>query len=94
MRQREGRKEKIMSKTYTITVHTIAEDGLPPQDIVQAGLTGRIAFIFDGAIYSGWPLNAATEKDVHAVLWEDAETGKQYVGVKKWIELPIAGWEL
>lgn len=82
-----------MSKQYTITVHTIAEDGLPPKDFDEAGLVGRVAFVFDGAIYSGWPTNPG-EEDPNDVVWEDSETGHTFTGVKKWIELPVPGWEL
>jgi hypothetical protein len=89
---------------YTIIVHTIAEDGLPPKDFEKAGLVGRVAFIFDGNIYSGWPLQEERDgmydedgdypADPNEVIWEDSETAREYSGVKKWIELPIAGWEL
>jgi hypothetical protein len=75
-----------VSKHYTIIVHTIEEDGLPPEDFEKAGLIGRVAFIFDGNIYSGWPINPN--------IWEDSETAKRFTGIKKWVELPVAGWEL
>ncbi len=93
-----------MSKQYTITVHTIAEDGLPPKDFEQAGLTGRVVFIFDGCLYSGWPLTdegpdgydeqADDPEDPEEVEWEDSETAQKFGGVKKWVELPVAGWDL
>lgn len=83
-----------MSKQYTITVHTIAEDGLPPSDFEKAGLIGRVAFIFDGNIYCGWPLSGNYADDPADVVWEDSETAHKFSGVKKWIELPVAGWEL
>lgn len=41
-----------MSTPATITIHEIATDGLPNMD----ALVGRVAFIFDGNIVSGWPL--------------------------------------
>lgn len=82
-----------MSKTYSIIVHTIVEDGLPPEDFAQANLTGRVVFIFDGCLYSGWPLRPAAS-DYDAVVWEESETGTRFSGVKKWIELPVTGWEL
>jgi hypothetical protein len=85
--------EGTMSKQYTIIVHTIAEDGLPPKDFEQAGLTGRVAFIFDGSIYRGWPINP-DEDNPDKVVWEDSETAAKFTGVKKWIELPVAGWDL
>lgn len=94
-----------MSKQYTITVHTIAEDGLPPKDFYKAGLVGRVAFIFDGNIYCGWPLkkdgsnggydeNADYPDDPEEIVWEDSETAHHFSGIKKWIELPVPGWEL
>jgi len=81
-----------MSKQYTITVHTIAEDGLPPDDLDKAGLVGRVAFIFDGCVYSGWPLRES--EDLDELEWEDGETATKFSGVKKWIELPVPGWDL
>ena len=82
----------MMSKQYTIIVHTIAEDGLPPKDLDKAELVGRVAFIFDGNIYCGWPANH--EEDPEEIVWEDSETAHTFTGVKKWIELPVPGWEL
>jgi hypothetical protein len=81
-----------MSKQHTITVHTILEDGLPPYDLEKAGLVGRVAFIFDGNIYCGWPVNR--EEDPEEVVWEDSEIAHTFTGVKKWVELPVAGWDL
>jgi hypothetical protein len=81
-----------MSKEYTITVHTIAEDGLPPSDYEAADLIGRVAFLFDGNLYCGWPLNR--DDDPEEIVWQDSETAHQFAGVKKWIELPVAGWKL
>lgn len=93
-----------MSKEYTISVHTIAEDGLPPKDYDKAGLVGRVAFIFDGNLYSGWPLkkegpdgydvNGDYPSDPEEVKWEDAHTDITFSGVKKWVELPVPAWEL
>lgn len=41
-----------MAEQLTVTVHEIATDGLPDMN----ALVGRVAFIFDGNIVSGWPL--------------------------------------
>lgn len=78
-----------MSKEYTIKVHVIQEDGLPPDDLEAVGLTGRVVFIFDGCLYSGWPIRKDGE-----ILWEDSETAQSFSGVEKWIELPVPGWSL
>ncbi len=94
-----------MSKEYTIIVHSIEEDGLPPKDYEKADLIGRVAFIFDGNIYCGWPLkelgkdgvydeNADRPSNPEDVVWEDSETAHHFSGVKKWIELPVPGWKL
>lgn len=93
-----------MSKEYTVIVHTIAEDGLPPRDYEKAGLIGRVAFIFDGSIYCGWPLRKDDEDsnesgreegdDLDELEWSDSETAHRFSGVKKWIELPVPGWDL
>jgi len=82
-----------MSKQYTIIVHTIKEDGLPPKDFAKAGLVGRVAFIFDGCLYSGWPINP-DESDPEEVVWEDSETAQRFSGVEKWIELPVSASDL
>lgn len=86
-----------MSTQHTITVHTIAEDGFPPQDLAQAGLTGRVAFLFDGHIYAGWPVYREEEKqptDRRKAIWEESETGQQMRGIEKWIEFPVPFWDL
>ncbi len=40
-----------MSKEIVVKVHEITVDGLPTND-----MNGRVAFIFDGCIVTGWPL--------------------------------------
>ncbi len=69
----------------TIKVHEIATDGLPDME----ALAGRVAFIFDGCIVSGWPLDGAGP----AVLWEansDVGSTRPFAGVTHWVEFP---WE-
>jgi hypothetical protein len=39
-------------KHLTIRIHAIAVDGLPDADMEP----GRVAFIYDGCILTGWPL--------------------------------------
>lgn len=82
-----------MSKDIIAIVHNIKEDGLPPKD----GLTGRIAFIWDGAIFSGWPTSLDDPSDPDSMKWESSDSSivmRQVVGVTHWIELPVPAWEL
>lgn len=77
-----------MGREVTVTVHTIVEDGLP--DRHDPALTGRVAFIFDGCIVSGWPVSA---QDV----WEaDTDVGhnQPMSGVTHWVEFPVPVWDL
>ena len=69
-----------------IIVHEIAKDGLPDMD----NLTGRVAFIFDGCIVSGWPLDDGES-------WEaNSDVGRHgtFTGVTHWVEFPAPVWEL
>jgi hypothetical protein len=49
-------------KELTIKVHEIAVDGLPPND---DALIGRLAFLFDGCIVSGWPLRREENPELY-----------------------------
>jgi hypothetical protein len=72
--------------TAHITVHEVAVDGLP--DMNDDTMTGRIAFIFDGCIVSGWPLSDG--------LWEansDVGNGRPFGGVTHWVEFDRPIWE-
>lgn len=84
-------------REYTIKVHEIAVDGLPPRDddndsSLADDLIGRVAFIWDGAIVSGWPAGVHDGEPT----WEasDDRLGRGYAGVTHWIELPVAAWNL
>lgn len=72
-------------------VYTIKEHGLPDID----NLTGRVAFIFDGSIVSGWPLKGidnCSEND-----WEaDSDVGRHgvFTGVEKYVVFDKPVWEL
>jgi hypothetical protein len=90
-----------MSEQMTVTVHAIAEDGLPDMD----SLVGRVAFIWDGAVISGWPITPGGDDDYgnhgwdassDGVLWEGSEDrcGGPFGGVTHWIELPVPAWLL
>lgn len=80
-----------------VEVHDIATDGLPDME----ALVGRVAFVFDGCIVSGWPLDpvecagiyAAFGWDVQAkgILWEansDVGNGRPFGSVTQWVEFP------
>lgn len=72
-----------------IVVHSIAEDGLPNMD--DDSMTGRVAFIFDGCIVSGWPLDIRDGEQ----LWEaDSDVGRNvpFAGVTHWVEFPEPIW--
>lgn len=76
------------SMKIEITVHAIQEDGLPDMD----HLTGRVAFIFDGCLVSGWPVRPDEDG---AMLWEgngDVANGKLFHGVTHWVEFPVPVW--
>lgn len=86
-----------MSKTYSIKVHEIKTDGLPPRDLEKAGLVGRVAFIWDGAIVSGWPTELDDPSDPESMKWETSEDAlgtHELHGVKYWVELQIPTWEM
>lgn len=76
-----------------IKIHEIATDGLPPRDSdgnLPDHLVGCIAFIWNGAIVSGWPINGTD-------LWEsdeDAMGVRPFSGVTHWVEFPVAVWDL
>lgn len=85
-------------KTLEIKVHEIAEDGLPEKDQDGSLLnTGCVAFIWDGAMVTGWPIgynHGGVTYDM--VLWEASEDrmGGPYYGVTHWVELPMPAWEM
>ena len=79
-------------REITIKVHEIATDGLPDMD----NLTGRVAFLFDGCIVSGWPLGHPPEYDMrfgYSGRWEansDVGHNRPFSGVTHWVEFPEA----
>lgn len=48
-------------REMTIKIHEVATDGLPDME----NLTGRVAFVFDGCVVSGWPLHPAQCSEVY-----------------------------
>lgn len=83
-----------MSTNVTVTVHAVAEDGLPDMD--REEMVGCIAFIWNGAIVSGWPIGPEYEgdDDPDEVRWEPSEDrfGGPVMGVTHWVEFPEPPW--
>lgn len=80
-----------MPHPVNVIIHAIADDGLPDMD----GLSGRVAFLFDGCIVSGWPLDE-TDDDGQP-LWEaDGDVGRHgpFGGVTHWVEFPVSVWRM
>lgn len=86
--------------TIQVRVYDIDIDGLPDMD----KLTNRVAFIWNGAIFSGWPLNDLHLKypeNNHPIYsqydWECSEdrVGGVFRGIKKYIifDKPISKLE-
>lgn len=82
-----------------INIFEIEKDGLPDMD----KLVGRVAFIFDGAIISGWPLyniHLKYPENNHPVYgmdcWEASEDVCKgvFAGVKKYVVFDVPIWEL
>lgn len=84
-----------------VKVHQIASDGLPDMNFDGSDLIGRVAFIFDGSIVTGWPLDIKEHADVYdrygwdgseGALWEaDSDVGhtRPFGGVTHWVEFPL-----
>lgn len=83
-----------MTTELTVKVHEIATDGLPDMD----ALTGRVAFIFDGCLVSGWPLpGASAARGLEETLWEgnrDVSHERLFSGVTHWVEFPEPVWQI
>jgi hypothetical protein len=81
-------------RSIEVTVHAIAEDGLPDMNT----LTGRVAFIFDGSVVSGWPLGGGEDADQGYIgFWEgdsDVSRGGRFGSVTHWLEFPEAVWQI
>jgi hypothetical protein len=82
-----------MPEEVTIRIHSIKDDGMPDME----ALTGRVAFIFDGCVVSGWPLRTVPTRDNSAYTgaWEaDSDVGRnvQFEDVTHWIEFPAPVW--
>lgn len=90
-----------MTNEIAVKVHKITEDGLPDME----SLIGRVAFLFDGCIVSGWPLDPNGEAGdayrryghdpADSILWEansDVGHGRPFGGVTHWYEFPYPLW--
>ena len=74
-----------MNELLTVDLRDVAVDGYPNMD----ALTGRVAFIFDGCVVSGWPLYELGEDGFRT--WEaDSDVGRTgaFAGVRKWLVFP------
>lgn len=80
-------------REVTVKLHEIAVDGLP--DMEGGEFTGRVAFIWDGSIVSGWPLGEPDDEGVSR--WEansDVGHGCAFESVTHWVEFPEPMWDL
>lgn len=71
-----------------MVVKTISIDGLPD----MKKLVGRVAFIFDGCIVSGWPLDMYPQDQ-----WEaNDDVGRKgvFTGIEKYVVFDKPIWEL
>lgn len=72
-----------------VILHKISEDGLPDMET----LCGRVAFIFDGCVVSGWPLICNEDGEQ---MWEaDSDVGRtgKFAGVEYWLEFAEPVWD-
>jgi hypothetical protein len=89
-------------REITVRVHAIATDGLPPLNpdgtSTADEYVGRVAFIFDGCIVSGWPeWHTSPTGQPFADTWEaDSDVGhnQAFEGVTHWVEFPAPLWEI
>ena len=84
-----------MSKSMNIEIFNIEEDGLP--NMGDPNMTGRVAFIWDGCIISGWPIGEEHGGiNYGEQLWEPAEDrfGGPVAGVKHWVLAPTPHWKI
>lgn len=82
-------------KTIEILVYDIETDGLPDMD--DDDIVGRVAFIWNGAIVSGWPLYERVEGEYYEkTTWESSEDyhGGIHKNVMQWVLFPTPTWRL
>lgn len=86
-----------MPDQISVRIHPIAEDGYPDMD--DPSMTGRVAFIFDGCVVSGWPLHIDPQdhSTPHSGQWEaNSDVGREttFEGVTHWVEFPVPMWQI
>ncbi len=85
-----------MSIEIKVKLHEVKNDGLPIDENgdMPDELIGKVAFLWDGEIVSGWPLN---NKGVNSV-WEAADDALggpgEFQGVTHWVEFPKPIWDI
>lgn len=74
-----------------IEVFNVNTDG--PPDMSNKDNVGRVAFIWDGHIISGWPEDSPA--DPEEAVWSSADDhfGGQFVGVQFWVLAPSPHWK-
>lgn len=73
-----------------IKIHDIATAGLPDME----RLTGRVAFVFNGCIVSGWPLRDGGNGETAWEADSDVGRGGAFFGVTHWVEFPVPVWKM
>ena len=79
-------------REVTVQVHAVDEDGFPKREVLD---DQRMAFVFDGAMISGWPARRDPRPGKVGVLWQahpdafNGESGHEFSGVTHWLEFPV-----
>jgi hypothetical protein len=73
-----------VSHQLTCTVHEVATDGLPTDSRFDHDLHGRVAFVFNSHLISGWPTNYGAWKSDGV-----GDDGVPKAGVTHWVEFPV-----
>lgn len=85
-----------MPFNMTVKFHSVDQDGYPSYELTT---TGRVAFIWDGYIVSGWPIHHIVRRDGTTYpegTWQPADDrfGGPVAGVTDWVEFPMSLWAL
>lgn len=79
-------------REVTVRVHAVEEDGFPKREVIDEQ---RMAFVFDGAMISGWPSRLDPRPARTGVLWEahpdvsPRASEREFSGVTHWLEFPV-----